>query len=264
MIFYFSGTGNTRWAAEEISRATGERLLDMAAEINGECRYQPAAGECIGFCFPVHGWRPPLLVRSFINKICMEIPANEQPYCWALCTAGDDIGQSMEYLNRDLATLNLRAESVFSLIMPESYVGLPFMDVDKPEKERAKKETARKQLEEIKQIILRQERGVTMTYKGHWPRTNSKVLGAAFVKWLITDKPFQVKKDDCLQCGTCTQVCPVGNISGGHQQLPQWKHNGQCLTCFACYHHCPVHAIEFGNRTKHKGQYYFKKDNSTN
>ena len=57
MIFYFSGTGNTRWAAEEISRATGERLLDMAAEINGECRYQPAAGECIGFCFPVHGWR---------------------------------------------------------------------------------------------------------------------------------------------------------------------------------------------------------------
>lgn len=112
MIFYFSGTGNTRWAAEEISRATGERLLNMAEEINGECRYQPAAGECIGFCFPVHGWRPPLLVRSFINKICMEIPANEQPYCWALCTAGDDIGLSMEYLNRDLASLNLRAESV--------------------------------------------------------------------------------------------------------------------------------------------------------
>ena len=97
-----------------------------------------------------------------------------------------------------------------------------------------------------------------MTYKGHWPRTNSKVLGAAFVKWLITDKPFRVKADDCLQCGTCAKVCPVDNIEGGHQQLPQWKHNGQCLTCFACYHHCPVHAIEFGNRTKHKGQYYFE------
>ena len=170
----------------------------------------------------------------------------------------------MEYRNRDLAPLNLRAESVFSLIMPESYVGLPFMDVDKPDKERAKKETARKQLEEIKQFILRRERGVTMTYKGHWPRINSKVLGAAFVKWLITDKPFRVKAEDCLQCGTCAQVCPVDNIAGGHQQLPQWKHNGQCLTCFACYHHCPVHAIEFGNRTKHKGQYYLKKDNSTN
>ena len=30
MIFYFSGTGNTRWAAIQIGAATQERLINIA------------------------------------------------------------------------------------------------------------------------------------------------------------------------------------------------------------------------------------------
>ena len=44
---------------------------------------------------------------------------------------------------------SLSLEAVCSLIMPESYVGLPGMDVDKKEKELEKKELASKQLKEI-------------------------------------------------------------------------------------------------------------------
>lgn len=29
MIFYFSGTGNTRWAAMQISEKTNEKLVDI-------------------------------------------------------------------------------------------------------------------------------------------------------------------------------------------------------------------------------------------
>ena len=143
--------------------------------------------------------------------------------------------------------------------MPESYIGLPFMDVDKPEKERAKKDAAREQLETVKKIIINRERGVTMTYKGHWPRINSHVLGAAFVKWLVNDRPFRVNLDKCLRCGTCAEVCPIENIDWKQGEELTWQHDPLCTTCFACYHHCPVHAIEYGHRTKHKGQYFFKK-----
>ena len=264
MIFYFSGTGNTRWAAQELATATGERLLNIAEEIYGDCRYAVEGDERIGFCFPVHGWRPPLLVRSFIQKMHIEMPRQSQPFCWALCTAGDDIGLTMEYLNRDLKEHGLRTDSVFSLIMPESFVGLPFMDVDRPEKELAKITTARQQLSKVIDVIARREEGVCMTYRGHWPRTNSKVLGAAFIKWIVRDKPFHVTEERCLRCGTCASMCPVDNIEGSKGEIPVWKHNGHCLTCFACYHHCPVHAIEFGRQTKHKGQYFFKGDNTTN
>lgn len=255
MIFYFSATGNTRWAAQVLADATGERLVNMADK-DVSATWELGDDERIGFCFPVHGWRPPMLVRRFVGRLCLKNYRDN--YVWALCSAGDDIGQTMELLSKDLSARGLQLNSRFSIIMPESYVGLPFMDVDKPEKELAKKETARKMLENYVEDILNCRRGITKTYKGHWPRTNSYVLGGAFVKWLVTDKPFRVTAEKCISCGTCASVCPVGDIKGGRGLMPEWTHNGQCLTCFNCYHHCPTHAIEYGKRTKNKGQYYYK------
>lgn len=256
MIFYLSCTGNTLWAAKQIAEATDDRLIDIAKAVSGPCNYELEKKERLGFCFPVHGWRPPQLFRQFIGKLTITNAAHH--YCWALCTAGDDIGQSMELLTRDLASRKLKAESLFSLVMPESYVGLPFMDVDKPEKEREKKKTAQAKLNEIIPLIVKEERGIIDTYKGHWPRINSYILGTVFVRNLMTDGPFRVRKDKCIECGTCSKVCPVQNIDGGKEYAPVWLHTGSCLTCFACYHHCPTKAIEYGKRTANKGQYYFK------
>ena len=50
MIFYFSGTGNTRWVAQQIAEAIGEELLcipDMMKERRFEFKLQE--GERIGF-----------------------------------------------------------------------------------------------------------------------------------------------------------------------------------------------------------------------
>ena len=77
-------------------------------------------------------------------------------------------------------------------------------------------------------------------------------------KVLITDKRFHVEKDKCVKCGICANVCPVGDIKGGHGEYPEWLHHKDCLTCFTCYHHCPHHAIEFGHQTQKKGQYFYK------
>ena len=129
MIFYFSGTGNTRWAAEHLAAATGERLLFIPEELKGDCHYLLAADERIGFCFPTHGWQPPHIVRQFIRQLQFSTAAGiTAHYCFALTTCGDSIGRTMEILNRELAAVGLHATSVFSLTMPESYVCLPFMN----------------------------------------------------------------------------------------------------------------------------------------
>ena len=259
VIFYFSATGNTRWAAEYLAEATHDKLVCMAEVMSNTKVFHVDKDERIGFVFPVHGWRPPLLVRRFIGQL--EITGLDNNFCYAVCTAGDDIGQSMEILNHDLSRLGIKAESIYSLLMPESYVGLPFMDVDTPEKEKAKKQRSAEQIGEFAEEIVNCQRGIVKTYKGHWPHINSWLLGTLFVHHLITDKPFHVEESKCLRCGKCSEACPTHNIEGGKHLLPQWKHQDNCLTCFACYHHCPVHAIEYGNRTKKKGQYYFTKKN---
>ena len=256
MIFYLSCTGNTLWAARRLSDATGERLIDIAAADDDEQHYAPVEGERIGFCFPVHGWRPPLIVRRFIGRLVVDDAAKH--YCYALCTAGDNIGETVDLLRGDLKERGIRLDSAFSLLMPESYVGLPFMDVDTSEKETSKIARASEQLAQIERYVATRQQGLETVVRGRWPRINSRVLGDFFVRKLITDKPFHVADDRCVRCGECARRCPVDNIAWQPGELPSWKHTGRCMTCFACYHHCPKHAVEFGSRTKGKGQYFFK------
>lgn len=272
MIFYFSGTGNSRWAAIKLAAATHERLIDIAEEmrlkkLSSEKSSEPfilQEGERLGFVFPVHGWRVPRLVRDFISQMCITA-SHTKPFTYVVCTAGDSIGLAIENLNETIATSSYLTDlgvsvidSAYSLIMPESYVGLPFMDVDSKEKEVRKKAIANEDLNEAMSEILACKKGVSRLVKGPIPWFFTKVVGSFFEKVLITDKRFHVTKDKCVKCGICANICPVKDIDGGQGKMPKWLHHDDCLTCFSCYHHCPHHAIEFGRQTQKKGQYFFK------
>ena len=264
MIFYFSGKGNTRWAAQKVAAATADRLVNIAEEMlaaetdqasDPQFTYTLAQDERIGFFFPVHGWRPPRLVLDFLDRL--HLTNADSHYAYVVCTAGDNVGEAVSILEKRLQTMGIKIDSAISLIMPESYVGLPFMDVDTPAKEQCKKMEADNKLTRFIADIMECRSGVRDITIGHWPRINSRLIGSVFVKKLVTDRPFHVVADRCLHCGKCASVCPVANIHFEKGGEPSWLHNGKCLSCFACYHHCPTHAIEYGGRTKKKGQYYF-------
>ena len=292
MIFYFSGTGNTKWAASKLAAATREDLISIAPYMRADESSHNLAepfilkeNERLGFVFPVHGWRVPKLVREFIskmkiqrepiqrepsdataeNKAKAEDSLKNRPFAYCVCTAGDSIGLTIENLNKvisqnpSLQALGItEVSSSYSLIMPESYIGLPFMDVDPKEREIRKKENAAQELAVVCEEIFDRKEGISRLVKGPIPWFFTKVVGGFFENVLITDKRFHVEKDRCVKCGICANVCPVGDIKGGHGEYPVWLHHKDCLTCFTCYHHCPHHAIEFGNQTQKKGQYYFK------
>ena len=287
MIFYFSGTGNTKWAASKLAAATREDLISIAPYMRADDSSHNLAepfilkeNERLGFVFPVHGWRVPKLVREFISKMKIQrepsdasaenkAKANDclknRPFAYCVCTAGDSIGLTIENLNEvisqnpSLQALGItEVSSSYSLIMPESYIGLPFMDVDPKEREIRKKENAAQELAVVCEEIFDRKEGINRLVKGPIPWFFTKVVGGFFENVLITDKRFHVEKDRCVKCGICANVCPVGDIKGGHGEYPVWLHHKDCLTCFTCYHHCPHHAIEFGNQTQKKGQYYFR------
>ncbi len=254
MIFCFSGTGNTRWVASQLADATGENLVDIAAEMLVSAKsYILRDDERLGFCFPTHGWQPPRLVREFIRRTTFSV--TQTTYCFALTTCGDSAGRAMSILNKELAAKGLHADATFSVIMPESYVCLPFMYTDSPEREASKIATARQRTADIAEIVSSRQRGVEMIHPGFAPRIYSYVIGAYFNKKMIRDTPFTVDTDKCISCGKCAKVCPVENIAG---YPPEWQHNGRCTCCLACYHYCPTHAINYGRRTLSRGQYHMK------
>mgnify|MGYP002855430620 CR=1 FL=1 len=150
----------------------------------------------------------------------------------------------------------MKADTLFSIIMPESFVCLPFMKTDTEECEVKKIYNARRQLNNIANIIKDRKIGSNKLIKGATPYLYSYILGGYFNKRMVSDKKFYVEKDICIQCGKCNSVCPVENIKG---LPPMWSHNKRCTLCLACYHHCPVHAINYGKITRKRGQYFFNR-----
>ena len=257
MIFYFSGTGNTRWAAEQLATATGEKLVFIPEELDTACEYTLEEDERIGFCFPVHGWQPPRIVRTFVSRLSLHSPRRlEEHYAYALCTCGDSTGLAMAMLAKELAMKGIGLQSSQSLVMPESYVCLPFMYTDTPEREREKKEQARRDLDGYIKVVLERQCGYSQLTLGLAPWAFSHVIGAYFNRYMITDKKFTVDADMCTHCGRCAQVCPGGDID--FTNVPAWKNDSSCTCCLSCYHHCPVHAINYGRITQKRGQYYYK------
>ena len=260
MIFYFSGTGNTQWAAQQLAAATQEQLLFIPDELKTSCEYSLEAGERIGFCFPVHGWQPPHIVREFISKLTLHNQGNgsldSEHYAYALCTCGDSTGLAVQMLMKELEPKGLSLQSCQSLIMPESYVCLPFMYTDTPEREREKKEQAKLELENYIKVVVNRQCGYSQLTLGLTPWTFSHVIGAYFNRFMITDRKFTVDADVCIHCGKCAETCPVGDIL--FTDVPAWKNDSSCTCCLSCYHHCPVHAINYGRITRRRGQYYYK------
>ena len=217
MIFYFSGTGNSKWVASRLASATHERLVSIAdcmrqtdTSINNTDEpFTLNQDERLGFVFPVHGWRVPQLVRNFIAKMSIRQAAvGQKPFTYCVCTAGDSIGLTIKNLNKALASnpsllaMDIRqVASSYSLIMPESYVGLPFMDVDPQEREIKKREMAKQELKLICEEILNRKEGGSRLVKGPIPWFFTQVVGGFFEHVLITDKPFHVEKERCVRCG---------------------------------------------------------------
>ncbi len=253
MIFYFSGTGNTKWVAQQLAEATREELIYIPDELRkGDFSYTLKEGERLGFCFPTHGWQPPRIMRDFIRKSTFKTSAEH--YVFAVTTCGDDMGYAMRILNKELKQKGMVTDAAFAVKMPESNVCFSFLHLDKPERERQKIEQAKVTVAHIADVVKSREKGIEELIKGPIPFTYTYIIGAYYNKHLITDGKFWVDKDACISCGLCAKLCPVDDIE---ELPPRWKHDGSCTNCLACYHHCPQQAIHWGKMKR--GQYYFNR-----
>lgn len=253
MIFYFSGTGNSRWVAEQLAQKLSDRLIPISESCaSGQYSYSLADGEMLGFVFPTYSWGPAPVMVDFIKQ--MEISGyNESTFVYMVTTCGDDVGLSVDVWRKALGNINGCA--AYSVQMPNNYILFPGFDVDSKELEEKKKHDAVKRVELIAEK-LKQRLHVVDVVEGACAWLKSRVVYPWFRRYSMTDKKFVVDSDKCTHCGVCVKSCPMQNITQKAGEIPRW--HGNCAMCLACIHRCPVRAIEYAKATQNKGRYYFK------
>ncbi len=244
MIFYFSGTGNSQWVAEELAHKLSDRATPIMA---AKSDYTPSAGEKIGFVFPIYAWDAPTCMYKFIEQL--NVQTNN--YIYMVATCHSQAGGVDKVFKKALAKKGLTLNAAFSINMPNNYLLAPFVKTDSESKRNQLLSKAQNRLKEISAAV-EAEKNVVSIKRGL--SILSKI--APLFRRFMNDKAFYVEKANCIQCGVCAKVCPMKNIT--LTPFPEW--NGNCAMCQACLHHCPKHAIQYGHFTKGKKRYFFKKE----
>lgn len=235
MIFYFSGTGNSAWAARQLGRLTQDEVYDITT-LSQLPDIQQA--KQIGFVFPVYAWGVPEVMADFAKKL-----TKTQAFAFGVCTCGGNAGLAMKYFSKYYPL-----DSSYSLIMPNNYI--VGSDTDDEKEILAKISAARESLEQISREILGRKR-VYRVRQGGLAGIKSGFVNTGFNKFARSAKPF-FTADSCNGCEMCAKQCPAHAISLQNGK-PVWK--AQCYQCMRCINTCPQQAIQYGKGTSGRRRY---------
>lgn len=243
IIFVFSGTGNSLWAAKENAKTIEDcELVSM-----GNCtRYSLEGGyDTIGFVYPTYYRGIPAKVREFVLKL--DLRQNKNAYFYAVATLGGAAhgGNSIVQLNRLLKGKGITLGYAEHLDMFSNYIILYNMS-DTVEQE------TQQSAEDLRPIIQKIRERSTNRIRAIPEPVQQLAYQGAMLLIPHMDKNFNVS-DACIKCGICKKVCPVGNIELGQDGEPAFQHH--CEQCMGCIQHCPAKAINYKNRTQNRKRY---------
>ena len=247
MIFIFSGTCNSKYAARRIADALGDTLLSLNDRIRAGDTTPVDTGERLVIVTPTYAWRIPRIVRDWLLRT--ELRGTKQ--VWFVMTCGSELGNADRYNRALCRAKGLGCMGTAQLVMPENYIAM----FGVPQAEEARKIVARAEPDLDRAIAaIRAGLPFAPTRSNLYDRFMSGPVNPIFYSLCVKANAFTVS-DACTGCGQCARRCPTGSIAlrGGK---PVW--GKACTHCMACICYCPAEAIEYGKKSRGKPRYRFE------
>jgi len=245
VMFYFSGTGNSKYIAELFCQKTNavchsiEDGIDFEKMISSE--------DVICFCYPVYGSRVPRLMREFTAEHNNSLRNKKLIiFCTQMYFSGDGARALIDNIPYDFIEV-IYAEH---FLMPNNVCNvfiMPLADNKTIQKCLLK---ADKKMQTVCDNITNgvvKKRGFNI-----FSRALGLIQGTFYPgieKWargrVWIDK-------DCNMCRLCVSICPAQNFEYMSMTI---KTNNNCMMCFRCINKCPQKAIAVSLRKKVKKQY---------
>ena len=249
MIFYFSGTGNSKWVAESLAGLLHDKTADILDSIsNGEIIEKLSAGiqeeGFLGFVFPVYAWGAPEIVIDFVKKLGKP---EGNAFTFAIATCGEEAGYSLKNFSKIIPL-----KSSYSLVMPNNYV--VGSDLEDEETVLSVLRNAKEEVERMAEE-LSAKKEVCRVNEGSAAGLKSGLVNFGFNKFARNTKNFYTT-DACTGCGLCAKNCPTHTITMENNR-PVW--GSKCYQCVKCINRCPAAAIQYGKATETRGRYIIEK-----
>lgn len=254
-LFYFSGTGNTKWAAEVLAEYL--QKLGMQTDLHSIESLETAdreklaeilaASEHVILGYPTYGSGMPRIVRNFISRLPETVGGKRlSVFCTHACFTGD----GNVYFRKALSLKGYHMACSFQIALTTNFnvAILPF-SLFRPHsgaKLEKRKQKARARLAKMAKAIRYDKTHIDGTLP-------HQIILGSFQRCLFRmaehslPEKFYFIKQRCISCGACVKNCPAQNWS--FDSDGELKSAGTCFLCFRCYNSCPTLAINFGKKT---------------
>ncbi len=226
-ILYFSSTGNSLYIAKKISGQLGGEIIYIPKYVGKGSEF-----ERMILVTPIYSYGMPRHVYDLLPRLDKNVELI------VVQNYGGMVGGA-DYLMRQYCERNgLNLKGIYVLQMPENFTTafiVPKFYINSILKSADKRIC--KVIENIKNenFILPKPK-----------KTKEKKYLTNMANWHIIGERFNVSAD-CIKCGKCVKLCPVGNIKFENGQI---VFGNKCVACLGCYHRCPAKAIRYMNKKK--------------
>ena len=232
---YFSGTGNSRYAAELFCREYDKKTRVLSIE-DSDVLTAVNDANLIVFAYPVQFSTVPKIMRDFVtdNKGMWR---NKKVF--VIATMGLFSGDGAGMLGRLLENYGAEVTGGLHLKMPDSI---------------ADEKALKRRLEKNKELVIQAgqkiKECVRQLKEGHPPLEGMGLLYrlAGFFgqrlyfghKTKKYSSKLKIDKEKCIGCGKCEKLCPMENIVIVGQKAVS---GDRCTMCYRCINKCPEQAI---------------------
>ena len=236
LVFYFTATGNSLFVAKQLS----DEPISIPQELKKtELSYE---ADEIGFVFPDYAASAPMIVRDFISKAKFKAP-----YIFSVITFGNASVNVAEWWNNFAKEKGVVNNYIQTILMVDNY--LPVFDMNQ---QRSIDKHVDENLAAILEDIGEQKNFIAASEMGFFSQEMLNNMQEQHFS-MTADRLLELKKDDCIECMTCANVCPHKNFSLG--AMGGLEFSGKCEYCLACVHNCPQLALVLrGNQPGRPGE----------